>query len=578
MRRARQPRFSVAASWMLVGSCAFAASCGAEDDPGPGLAVAASWQQARDVVGHRVHVVDEKIACARCHDLSGERIDVPKPAVCVTCHDKEALIAHDRADAQAVHGRDSPVQCGDCHAFVPSDGGATLDAWDCMRCHAEAQNDLPAVVIHAQSTCDTCHRPHEVPQAAPSDCRKCHDDVSTTHFVETADGRNRSFGEVCSTCHQDQHAPAQRAGEHCAPCHAATEPIVEATAIFEGHDRCIACHRPHDAAIDDAVACRSCHESTPVLGGGVIPQHADCKNCHDPHAPTAGITKACVSCHAEQHTDHPAAFGGEACSTCHSPHPAAGAGKVARTCSNCHHAAADDRDFHGAETRCSDCHQRHQFSASSGDMTLCASCHQGPVAATRAVPEHGRCADCHSGLPHRPLEGSSQCGRCHSTQLAKSVVEHRNCRACHEPHGGGVIATCGSCHGEQQKWAPAGHRACSSCHDDAHTGTVGKACTTCHADKTNASHATVNGGCESCHSAHDEKGVTFSPSCVSCHAPAHLPGLHAKKNHQTCTQCHQDTHDTALPTNQRKLCGTCHQGLEKHEPDAPRCVSCHLFE
>ena len=67
-------------------------------------------------------------------------------------------------------------------------------------------------------------------------------------------------------------------------------------------------------------------------------------------------------------------------------------------------------------------------------------------------------------------------------------------------------------------------------------------------------------------------------SCVSCHAPAHLPGLHAKKNHQTCTQCHQDTHDTALPTNQRKLCGACHQGLEKHEPDAPRCVSCHLFE
>ena len=529
-------------------------------------------------MGHRVHVVVEKIACSECHDLSGEQIDIPKPAVCVRCHEKEALIEHDLASARQAHGGQSPARCDDCHAYVVDENAKAPEAWDCMRCHAEEQGELPAVVIHAQSTCDTCHRPHEDPPAEPSDCRKCHDDVATSHFDKTADGEDRSFGEVCATCHQNQHAPARLAGENCAPCHAKNDPIIPATALFEGHDRCIACHRPHDYAPQDAVACKACHQDTPVLGRGLIPQHADCKNCHDPHAPSAGITRACVSCHTGRQTDHPAALGGEACSSCHTPHPAAGAGKVARTCSNCHHAAASDSDFHGAQTTCRDCHQPHQFNVSVTDMVLCASCHQGPVAATATVPEHGRCSDCHGGLPHRPLEGSSQCGRCHDSQLTESVVEHRNCRACHEPHSGGVITTCASCHTDQQKWAPPGHQACSSCHDNPHTGGVGKTCTTCHADKTHAPHATVNGGCRSCHSAHDRKGVTFSGSCVSCHAPAGLPGLHTKKDHQNCTQCHQGTHATALPANQRKLCGTCHQGLEKHEPNAPRCVSCHLFE
>ncbi|MEQ9317948.1 MAG: cytochrome c3 family protein, partial [Polyangiaceae bacterium] len=295
--RAHPHRAGLAASWLLVGCvCSSLLACATEDS-GSGLAVGATWQQARDVVGHRVHVVVEKIACSECHDLSGEQIDIPKPAVCVRCHEKEALIEHDLASARQAHGGQSPARCDDCHAYVVDENAKAPEAWDCMRCHAEEQGELPAVVIHAQSTCDTCHRPHEDPPAEPSDCRKCHDDVATSHFDKTADGEDRSFGEVCATCHQNQHAPARLAGENCAPCHAKNDPIIPATALFEGHDRCIACHRPHDYAPQDAVACKACHQDTPVLGRGLIPQHADCKNCHDPHAPSAGITRACVSCH-----------------------------------------------------------------------------------------------------------------------------------------------------------------------------------------------------------------------------------------------------------------------------------------
>jgi len=570
------------ATWLLIAGCtaAFTGACAGGDDSGPGLTVAASWHQARDIVGHRVHVLDHEIACSECHDLAGEAMDIPKPAVCVKCHEKEGAIRHDLADAKKAFGSDSPADCTLCHAYVPSENHPeAFTAWDCMRCHAEDQGDTPAVVIHAQSTCDTCHRPHEVPQAEPSDCRKCHEDIETSHFSKTADGKERSFGEICSTCHQNQHAPARLAGDNCAPCHATREPFVPATAIFEGgHDRCIACHRPHDYAPENAVACRTCHENTPVLGGGRIPQHADCKNCHDPHAPSAGITRACVSCHAGQKTDHPAALGGEACSTCHTPHPAMGAGKVARTCSHCHHGAASDSDFHGSETTCRDCHRPHQFRISLSNKGLCSSCHQGEVSATASLPQHGNCTDCHAGLPHRPLEGSSQCGRCHGTKLASAIAPHRNCRSCHEPHGGRFITTCGSCHEKQQKQAPAGHQACTSCHTDPHTGTVGKSCTSCHADKAKASHGAINGGCEACHSAHGDKGVFFAPSCTGCHATGGLAGLHAKKAHQTCSQCHGSIHNTALPANQRQLCGTCHKGLDKHQPDAPRCVSCHLFK
>jgi Cytochrome c7 and related cytochrome c len=566
-RRAWSPNMSwLLALGPLVG---LFAACATDGDEGPGVYVGANWQDARDVVGHRVHVVGEKIACAACHSFATGEVDRPGVSVCVPCHEGESRIEH------GTHGA-AGADCGACHAFLPTASHpAGIEAWDCMRCHAETQGEAPAVSIHAKSTCETCHRPHEDPSAEPSRCTGCHEDVTTNHAAPDGTAPQES-GAVCATCHQDQHAPAKAARATCAPCHGDNDPIIPASATFEGHDTCIACHRPHDVGRDKPVACRSCHEDTPVLGAGRIAEHATCEGCHDPHAPSAELTRACVSCHTKRQTDHPAAKGTETCSTCHSPHPPMGRKSPARACSNCHHDATEDSAFHGAKTTCRDCHRPHQFSVKLSNQALCVSCHLAPVSAVAGAEGHADCRSCHAGLPHQPAAGTSDCNGCHADQARTAAEGHRACRNCHEPHGGNITASCTTCHADQHQAAPAGHRACSSCHADAHAAQVTKSCTTCHADKTSAAHSGVEGGCDSCHSAHGARGATASPSCASCHPTSDLVGLHQTRDHQACSQCHTSTHDTAL-RNERALCSTCHRGLEDHEPKAPRCVSCHLF-
>src|SRR5690606_33344583 len=97
--------------------------------------------------------------------LKGEEIDRPRPSACASCHTREAQIDHAIEQAREKLGSASPADCSQCHAFVPQEGfesspAQAPDAWDCMRCHEGPQGDTPAVAIHAQSTCDTCHRPH----------------------------------------------------------------------------------------------------------------------------------------------------------------------------------------------------------------------------------------------------------------------------------------------------------------------------------------------------------------------------------------------------------------------------------
>lgn len=576
MPRARHAVWSRLIALAVVLAAALAA-CGVVDDTGRGLYVRATWQEARGVIGHRVHVVEKQVACSACHDLSGKEIDRPTARSCVAaCHEKEAKIEHAREQAEAHLGAGAPSDCLQCHAFVPgADHAAELDPWDCMRCHQTAQDDTPAVVIHKKSTCDSCHQPHGERQIEPSECNTCHDDISTTH---AADGHTPA--EVCATCHQNQHEEAKNARDACQPCHATQKPIIPKTALFEGHTECTGCHRPHDYEKAKAVACRKCHEETPVLGGGKIAAHATCNNCHDAHDVQGGITRACVSCHDEKSTSHPKPKAGEVCSACHDPHPPAGQTSPARACSNCHHAAATDSAFHGQD--CKACHEPHQFvltaaagaAPGTGHNGLCKKCHAAPVAAAQKIDKHAVCSSCHGGLPHRPVT-TNNCASCHATVASRLPIEHNPCGSCHEPHGGGIAKSCGSCHTAELAQAPAGHRTCTSCHDQ-HAATAVKACTTCHVKNLTAPHASLKGGCATCHTAHDKKGVTFAASCESCHQVAKLPGLHQTPKHQRCASCHA-AHGKAY-TDERVGCTSpCHLDMQNHKPEAPRCATCHLF-
>ena len=309
----------LALAFAMVAACSDSTSL-------PGLSVQPAWQVARLSRGHQVHVVSEHIACAKCHELSGDSVGAPSPARCASCHKQESTIQHAKLEATQRFGDSVKADCTACHAFARPDPGApaavatVLDggapdaaaadagvphgdfgARDCVRCHGVKQGDTPAIVIHASSQCVSCHRPHEDATPKPGACSGCHQAIATTHAA-----LGNSPIQVCTTCHQHQHSPAADALETCATCHATQQPIVPATALFaNGHVQCVGCHKPHDFAKTAAVPCRSCHAALHVLAESMVLAHQQCTSCHSPHDVRGSPEKACQGCHANVHPDHP---------------------------------------------------------------------------------------------------------------------------------------------------------------------------------------------------------------------------------------------------------------------------------
>jgi hypothetical protein len=143
------------------------------------------------------------------------------------------------------------------------------------------------------------------------------------------------------------------------------------------------------------------------------------------------------------------------------------------------------------------------------------------------------------------------CAECHGAELATAPPGHTDCRTCHEPHGGRMIAAAARC--EQ-----------------------------CHAPQAKGNHAGIRNGCNACHRPHGPDGPATPPTCTSCHAPARLPNLHKIAQHGTCGSCHT-SHETA-PREDRRTCAAsgCHATAEgkpiaQHQPEAKSCVGCHPF-
>src|SRR5262249_37388579 len=167
---------------------------------GRGVYVDAVWKSARNVVGHRVHVIKERIACVKCHELTPDAVGPVTPKRCAACHEKEARLEHAALEASEKFGLGTLSDCTACHAFVPTEGEQPRST-DCQRCHLEHQGRAPAVLGHSHSECVTCHKPHENAKPKPADCAECHSDVKTTHAA-----KDRATIAVCTTCHQHQHA------------------------------------------------------------------------------------------------------------------------------------------------------------------------------------------------------------------------------------------------------------------------------------------------------------------------------------------------------------------------------------
>jgi hypothetical protein len=597
-----EPRQTVSA-WVLIATVVVAALAACADKKtapqngqwGAGVYVDKEWSLAREVTGHRIHVIKEKIECTKCHAPADGKMGPVTPDRCASCHEKEGHIEHASAEAEKRFGAGTKAVCTTCHAFtlegtrhdeamldggparVAMDGGAGKYAFgvesyapeDCKRCHDAQQGELAPVTVHGTQPCLTCHQPHEgAPQSAP--CSNCHQNITTHHASE-----GKTLVETCSTCHEHRHAPAKEALATCSVCHAKQEPIIPATALFTGgHTECTGCHRPHDFDKKDAAPCRGCHEQVNVIGGGSIAEHNGCTNCHAPHDVMASARSACPTCHKDVHSDHPKEAG--SCVGCHNPHPKSPAFESVdvAACTSCHKFANSDHGAHDGAA-CTGCHKPHHFGLELANVATCEACHEARVQQVSLNKGHHACEGCHEGLPHHPAAEKVACDTCHHKEAGLVNAGHAQCLGCHEPHSGAQATPCGSCHKVEEQSAPKGHQACTNCHEP-HVGLpVQKACADCHQTEQQSPHGQIKSGCQTCHSPHGPKGVTSVPACATCHQIEKLPGLHAESKHRPCNLCHSGHEDPA--NTLRAVCVSCHTDRANHFPQSPRCASCHLF-
>lgn len=299
---------------------------------------------------HKVHVVDNKLACTFCHtgvttrDVPG----TPPPELCATCHDKfDADKPPERRVAAFFDGSSRYKKVAE--SGVPGDvtfshrhhvAEAKLD---CTSCHGEVgeQTEVPLGPMVKKSDCMDCHARYGKANA----CSECHAQTNETtvppsHAQDWLHGHGERVRcgtglsqDRCELCHQQSSS--------CTACHQEQAPRDHDNtfrtrthglqAAFD-RSRCMTCHTQD--------SCQQCHETTRPRshrGGYGDPQNRHCVSCHLPVQETS-----CVVCHdgAPSHDSAtplpPGHVAGMNCRMCHGngqplPHPDGG-----HSCTSCH--------------------------------------------------------------------------------------------------------------------------------------------------------------------------------------------------------------------------------------------------
>src|SRR5690606_6733713 len=214
-------------------------------------------------------------------------------------------------------------------------------------------------------------------------------------------------------------------------------------------------------------------------GYALVGEHAgvDCRSCHAPAFITAadvrtfklqagrldetylGLADDCATCHRRDNP-HGRDFAGEDCAACHSPsgwdetsdfdHDATGFVLVGRhaalACTSCHgEGASETVQFTGVQPECATCHRAES--------------------------------------PHGDQFRRQDCASCHDARTWEAAPAFDHARADFPLTGAHLRVACQSCHtttGERTQFVGVAHETCQSCHDDAHDGTLGTDCATCH--------------------------------------------------------------------------------------------------
>ena len=356
-------------------------------------------------------------------------------------------------------------------------------------------------------------------------------------------------------------------------------------------------------------------ESGKALGG--VSSHADisgnCKACHVAPWDKISMDDRCSYCHVDVALEllDPTSVHGKMkqidpqaqCRTCHPEHTGPDGlltvlegwrfpHEVARFSLKSHQLTAEKEPF-----LCTDCHGEDvtQF-----NVLTCTTCHTRMDMNFMVNDEAafgGQCLDCHDGIDRYghdfdhnlfafKLEGmhaSVECLQCHvqNTNVAALQATRQDCLSCHakdDAHNGTLGPNCATCH-NPKGWSPStfDHNLSNFKLTGAH---VSAACEQCH---VNGVFKGTPNDCFSCHQQIDPHMGQFGAVCESCysteawkpaffdHDTTGFPLIGSHKN-VDCKACHINGIFADTPRD----CYSCHAAQDAHMGQFGRtCETCH---
>jgi hypothetical protein len=169
--------------------------------------------------GHRIHAIDQKISCVRCHAAGVHRFE-PAAKSCAECHPAHTVAA------KAMH----ELHCLACHDFLSTEKLLRPSRRDCLRCH-QARGIHPSRFPEdapMRFACAACHKPHAATGHERVACDTCHSTVPTLGLHQKPSHRS------CKDCHRAHAWRTEK--EDCLKCHKS------AASHFGDRPTCVECH------------------------------------------------------------------------------------------------------------------------------------------------------------------------------------------------------------------------------------------------------------------------------------------------------------------------------------------------
>lgn len=431
--------------------------------------------------------------CYSCHGAESnphgiERLDIRSAEnSCRRCHATETGRFDGSVHAIAAkEGKNSPG-CTSCHpthsAALPPSVGAVNRL--CEKCHVGSMKQIETGVhkdATAAMSCASCHdvhathKPH-LDKGTIASCEQCHTGYRS-QFVNTVHEPLLEQGKMnCLSCHRTHQVTDAAESEtfSCGACHTTVEndyrSSVHRLARLHGNRTaatCADCHTGHHVTHPSDPQSRVSRENIPQT----------CGKCHGNQSiVTAEYVRLPISLPSYSESVHGNTEGhdhGAVCTDCHGVHELKGAGdptssinrqNLAQTCGKCHTAVSKEfiGSIHGQAVTlgikdspsCTDCHDEHLIlnvnnpkaatNPSNMARETCGKCHQDPAMAARY------------GLPTEVIESYEDsyhgwaikrggkavaiCVDCHTTHNVRSALDPAS-----SINKQNVVATCAKCH------------------------------------------------------------------------------------------------------------------------------------